>query len=103
MAKGIRYAEETKMAAVKRWREGENSQDIAKELGIHYTTLVDWKAKYKNKRGKRRMTRRKPQTIIKTTNNGEVAELKRTITELSTDLQFWKNYSLKLIREKEPQ
>lgn len=101
MAKGIRYEEDTKQDAVARWKAGDNPHELAKELGIHYTTLYDWKMKFKNKKGKRRMTRSKPKTIIN--NNGEMTELKRTIIKLSTDLQFWKNYSLKLIREKESQ
>lgn len=101
MAKGIRNSEETKIEAARRLRAGEDPTALAKEYGVVESTLEDWKKQFKNRKGKRRMTKPKPRITI-TTTTMKVVPI-GVVEELKNELAFWKNYTLKLIREKESQ
>lgn len=97
MAKGQRFSEEEKREILAETKSN-TIQEVADKHGIHYSTIYDWGKLFKNKN--RRMTKPKPKTIISNTiSGGEVTELKKTIIELSADLQFWQQQYLKLIKE----
>jgi transposase len=85
MAKGQKFSDEYKMGIAKRLWDGENAQTVSEELGVHYTTVLDWKSKFKPKRKvKRRVIPRQP------TENTRVSDLEKQIAGLTAERDLWK-------------
>jgi transposase len=85
MAKGQKFSEEFKTGVAKRLWDGESAQTVSEELGVHYTTVLDWKSKFKPKRKvKRRVAVQQPKE------NTRVSDLERQIANLTAERDLWK-------------
>lgn len=82
MAKGQRTPLETKLSILKRMEAGEKESDLAKELGVHATTISDWKKQLANHKPKRKVA------TVKTRRGNP---LKEENTNLKKEVEFWKD------------
>lgn len=80
--KGKRTPEEVKLKTVQRLGKGEQLEDLAVELGVQPSTVMDWRAQF-GKKAKRKVITKKSITKKNPTQD--------KIEELRKKAEFWMN------------
>lgn len=91
MAKGKRTPEEVKLKTVQRLGKGEQLEDLAAELGVQPSTVMDWRAQF-GKKAKRKVITKK--SVIRRN------PLKMENEELQEKVDFWMNKYANLLYER---
>lgn len=91
MAKGKRTPEEVKLKTVQRLGKGEQLEDLAAELGVQPSTVMDWRAQF-GKKAKRKVMTRKSVTRRN--------PLKMENEDLQEKVDFWMNKYTNLLYER---
>lgn len=91
MAKGKRTPEEVKLKTVQRLGKGEQLEDLAVELGVQPSTVMDWRAQF-GKKAKRKVITKK--SVIRRN------PLKMENEELQEKVDFWMNKYANLLYER---
>lgn len=91
MAKGKRTPEEVKIKTVQRLGKGEQLEDLAAELGVQPSTVMDWRAQF-GKKAKRKVMTRKSVTRRN--------PLKMENEDLQEKVDFWMNKYTNLLYER---
>lgn len=92
MSKQVRYSLAFRERAIRRMKLGDNASKLARDLGVHRTTLYSWKRKLE-KRRYRKVADQEPDWRDHRIEEleGKIARLERVIGGQSLDLNFFES------------